>query len=528
MRPSGAQKEAAQAAGQSLTQQRDPYLRLLSILQTPGSPRLDFGHDVAPWLGPHAGAFVTSLSTSGDLLTPLAQSLLQGSTPSTYPFSSNGAQGALVLDTSDEEEARSFLDAQAKHAGAHSATYRGVSFQVTAAGLAFALVNHFAVLGSESGLHDVIDTTMGSSALVHASGYSKLAAAAPADALANVYANPSAAAATAAAGTADAQTGQASSSLLALFTGGHEANVSVVPSAKSIAVDADALASSSSSGSSSAGFLSPNPESALALGELPGESWLAVGLADVGKKLPQLAHALESFGSLGSVFAGAGPVVSSSLGLGPLLEALTKPLKVLGADNAQARHDFASWMGSAGIFASGSSLLELRAAVAIDSKDPALSQAAVTKLADQLRKQGASTVPASIPGTDAAIGVRVPGLPLVLDVANGRDSSGHTKFVLGLGENSITAALSPPSTMSNSPAYAAAAATLGEGIQPNVIVEFPTLVGLLEGIGLTEGPEIAPALPYLRAVTTLAGGGRALGGEIDRYRLVADLRQAAG
>ena len=64
-------------------------------------------------------------------------------------------------------------------------------------------------------------------------------------------------------------------------------------------------------------------------------------------------------------------------------------------------------MGSGGVFASGSGLFELQGAVVIESKDPAKSRAAVGKLAAQLRSAGDSVQPATIAGTEAAVGVRV-------------------------------------------------------------------------------------------------------------------------
>jgi hypothetical protein len=211
-----------------------------------------------------------------------------------------------------------------------------------------------------------------------------------------------------------------------------------------------------------------------------------------------------------------------------LLEGLLTPLSELGAPSAQARHDFASWMGSAGIFASGASLLELKAAVVIASTNPALSRAAVAKLAAQLHKAGGSVSPVSIAGADAAIGARLSGLPVELDIADGRDSSGQSKFVLGIGAASVADALNPPSTLSGSASYAAASTTLGEGIKPSLTLDFPTLLSLIEGVGLTEDPTISKFVPYLRNLTTLAGGGHSLGGGVERFRLVLGLRQASG
>jgi hypothetical protein len=532
VRPGGAQKTAALAAGAALTHQADPYLRLLAALQTPGSPQLSFTRDVAPWLGPHAGVFLSSLGASSSaLLSLLEQGLLGTATTGAFPFSAGGAQGALVLDTSDVSRARSFLDTQATRAGAHAASYRGVAYQVSSAGVAFGLVDRFAVIGNEAGLRSVIDTTLGGSSLAHTGDYAKLLAAAPADALGHLYSNPAAVTASRSAGSRQAAAGEGLAGLVTLLTGTREADVSLVPSASSLTLDADTVAAGSggAAGSSGAagGLLAVDPEGAHALAELPGESWLAIGLGHVGATLEQDVQGLRTLGSLfGSGSEGAS-TTDLSLNLGSIVQALTTPLGVLAGTSAQARRDFASWMGSGGIFASGASLLELRAAVVIASKDPAASRAAVADLADQLRAAGVSAAPATIAGTEAAIAVRLSGLPLVLDIADGRDSAGQPTFVLGIGEASVQDALHPPSALAGTAPYDAAAAALGEGIQPSLIVDFPTLLSLLEGLGLTESAGISRYVPYLRASTTLAGGGRRLGGEVERFRLVLGL-QAGG
>ncbi|MGP0102174.1 MAG: DUF3352 domain-containing protein [Solirubrobacteraceae bacterium] len=516
VRPSGSQKTAALAAGKALTHQADPYLRLLGALQTPGSARLSFGRDVAPWLGPHAGIFLSSLGSASALSSLLAQGLLGGSASGAFAFGAGGAQGAIVMDTSDSAKARSFLNAQAAKAGAHATSYRGVNYEVTAAGVAFGLVDRFAVIGSESGLRSVIETTLGGAALAHTGGYSKLLAAAPSDALAHIYSNP--------ASSTRAPKQEGLSGLLGVLGGAHAANISLVPSASSLTLDADTLASGSAGG----GLLSADPEGAHALDELPAESWLAIGLGHLGTSLDQDVQALQGLVSLPSALGGGAPESTAGISLGGLLQGMIAPLRVLGAPSAQARRAFASWMGSAGIFASGASLLELKAAVVITSKDPALSRAAVAELAAQLRKAGASITPVRIPGTDAAVAARVSGLPVVLDIADGPAAGGQTKFVLALGEASVPAALNPSSTLAGAAPRAAAAASLGEGIQPSLIVDFPTLLSLFEGVGLLEAPSISKFVPYLRAATTLAGGGHELGGEVERFRLVLGLQAPSG
>jgi hypothetical protein len=531
VRPNGALKAGALAAGHTLTLQADPYLRLLAALQTPGSPALDFSRDVAPWLGPRAGVFLSSLDASSQLLSLLEQGLLGGSsTASSWPFGAKGAQGAIVLDTSDVAKARSFLTSEANHAGAHAASYRGVAYQATSGGVAFGVVDRFAVIGSESGLRSVIDTTLGGPSLAQAAGYTKLLAAAPAGALAHIYTNPGTSSGAGGASSSGGAPGSGSSSqgstgLLQLLAGTREANVSLVPTATSIALDADAL--SSGSAAQTGGLLFSGSEGARALGELPGESWLAVGLGDVGATLAGDVQGLSSLATLsGSTSAGASE--NPSLGIlnfKGLLKGILTPLNVLSANSVEAKRDFQSWMGSAGLFASGTGLVELKGGIVITSKNPARSRAAVAKLAALLRKAGDTAQSISIPGTEAAVAARVTDLPVELAIADGPAANGQTKFVIGLGEASVADALRPSSTLSSAASYSAATSALGEGAQPSLTVDFPSLLGLLEGVGLSADPTISKFVPYLRTLTTLAGGGHSLGGGIERLRLVVGLQQ---
>ncbi|HLH15286.1 MAG TPA: DUF3352 domain-containing protein [Solirubrobacteraceae bacterium] len=515
VRPTGTLKSDALDVGKTLTHKSDPYLELVNVLRTPGSRKLDFKRDIAPWLGPHAGVFLSSLGSAGALPSLLEHGLLGAGGATTFPFGANAAQGAIVLDTSNSAAARSFLDKQAVRAGAHATSYRGVKFEVTSGGVALGVVDRFAVLGSEAGLRAVIEATHGATAaLAHAASYGKLLAAGPAGALGHLYWNPSASAA----GGADASAGGAGASaglsgLAGALSGGHAANVSLVPSPSSIALDVDSLGASGQEG----GLLSPDPLAAQALGELPGESWLAIGLSHLGATLSRDAHDLQALSSLGA----AGPSAPTGLSVGSLLEGLLTPLRALAAGGAQA----SSWMGSGGVFASGSSLLELRAAVVISSTDPSRSRAAVSALGAALRKLGGTVSRASVPGTEASLSAALTGLPIKLFIADGRDSAGTAKFVLGLGEPSVAAALQPSSTLASSPARSAAASSLGENIEPSLIVEVPTLLSLFEGVGLLEAPPISQFVPYLRAITTVAGGGRRLGSGGARFRLVVGLQQ---
>jgi hypothetical protein len=132
----------------------------------------------------------------------------------------------------------------------------------------------------------------------------------------------------------------------------------------------------------------------------------------------------------------------------------------------------------------------------------------------------------NVTGAETAVAARLSGLPVVLDIAAGKAANGRAKFVIGLGEQSIETALRPSSTISGSAPLTTASAALGQGFQPTTIVDFPTLLGLFEGVGLSEDPSVAPFVPYLRSLTTLSAGSHSLGNGIERLRLVLGLQRA--
>jgi Protein of unknown function (DUF3352) len=535
VRPGGDLQSNALAAGRKLTHRSAPYSELVELLQAPGSPALDYEKDVAPWLGPNAAIFFTSLASSSSLESLLGSTFggsAAASGSGAWPFASgsgSGAQGAIVLNTSDLDKAKAFVSEAASHAGAHGASYRGVSYELSPGGDAFAIVDRLVVLGTESGVRSVIETSQGGSALAHDPTYVNLASVAPAETLAHVYGNPSALAHED--GVAVGSHGL--TGLLRALGGGGPVNLSLVPSSSSFALDADvapATGAAAGGGAGGGGLIGAAASGGSAFGALPGDSWLAAGLGKLGstakeRELEQLEQVLSLASGLGGKAASeaaASPQVT--LSVKGIIEGLLGPLRKLTANSAEASRDFSSWMGEAGIFASGTTILELKAAIVIDSNDPAASEAAVGKLASALRATGEGASPTTLAGTDAAVEAKISGLPVTLVIANGRDASGKTKFVIGLSSTSVQEALDPSSTMSGSPTLTATRNAVGEGATPTVAVNVGSLLTLLEGVGLSEDPSVAPFLPYVRAATTLSGGGKSLAGGIERLRLVLDLQ----
>jgi uncharacterized protein DUF3352 len=537
VRPEGTLKTDATSAASTLTGRSKPFGGLLKLLAGPTGKTPNYSKEVEPWLGPHAGVFLSAVDLAraqgllgGELLKKAlsegltgVEAALLGQGGLSAALSSSGAQGALVLNTTNVDAARSFLEAQAHSAGAHSESYRGVTYQVSPDGVAEGVVHRFAVIGSEAGLKSVIDTAAGGPSLAGAAPYTKLASTAEPGALANAYFSSEELARSAKA----AGSGEAGSSILplveSLLGNPGQLYLSVIPSADSVAIDLDTLPSTSStSGSSSAAGESssthPSDESsgsttagsttgAQVLRGLPGSSWLAIGFGDLGKTFAGNTQGLHALASLAS------GVSLGSISLG----AAFAPLSSHALD---VQRDLLSWMGATGVYVSGSSVLSLQAAIVIDSKDPARSREAVAKLAQAYREAGGQTSPTSVPGTETAVTVKLPTFPLTLTLAYGQG-----KFAAGIGPSSIQEALNPQSTLAGSSNYTAAASALGQGIQPSALVEVHTLSGLIESLGLNQTPGFSGFASAVAPLSAIAvGGGESLPGGVTRARVVLGLQ----
>ena len=505
IKPAGGPSGAAESAARKLTHLAEPYGSIAQALLSSVPSQLQFKRDIKPWVGDSAGVFITSLDTGAlPQGAGSAQGLLEGGLASGLSALGTGTlgkgtQGAIVLATSDVAGARSFLRRRAREQGAHAASYRGVAYEASASGAAEGVVKSFAVIGSESGLKSVIDTSLGGAAITTAPGYAKP----PANAIASAYVKPEEL--TKAVHGSGGAASQGIALLGRLFTGAQSASLSVTPTANSISIQGEVHSTRATA---------PlfGQEGAKALGELPGDAWLAAGVGNVGANLPRalaLLHAVASFGT-STVFASLGGA------------SIEKLFAALDSPSANLQRDFGTWATSGGMFVSGTGLFNLQAALVIASSDPAASRAAVGKLAKLMSSAGAVVTGASIPGTNAAVSVKLQGFPAVIFIANGQGTGDQGKFVLGLGQTSVQGALTPSSTLSTSPAYTSATSMLGSGIEPSLIAEFPTLLGFLEGVGLAQSQGVSNLVPYFKSLGTLTAGATSQNG-VEHFRLVLGL-----
>jgi Protein of unknown function (DUF3352) len=506
IKPSGGSSGDASTAAKKLTHLAEPYGSVAQALLSSAGSHVEFKRDVEPWVGKYAGVFITSLDASKlPQSSSSIQSLLEGGLTSAASalgsdaFGSSATQGAIVLETSDVGAARSFLSKRAHEQQARSTGYRGITYELSPSGAAEGIVKDFAVIGSEAGFKSVVDTSLGGAAITSASGYAKP----PADAIASVYVRPEALE-QAIHGTGGVA-GQGISLLSQLFAGAQSASLSVTPTSNSISLQGEIHSASGST---------PlfGQEGAKALGEAPSGAWLAAGVGNVGANLPRafaLLHGVASFAT-STVFASLG---------GP---AIDKLFATLDSPSARLQQDFGPWATSGTMFVSGTGLFNLQAALVIGSSEPNASRAAVGKLAKLMQKAGAEVSNAQVAGASTAVSVKLQGFPAVIFIADGQGSGGRSKFVLGLGQQSVQGALAPSSTLSTSPAYSSATAALGGGIEPSLIVEFPTMLGFLEGLGLTQSPGVSNLVPYFKSLGTLTAGATGQGG-VEHFKVVLGL-----
>jgi hypothetical protein len=534
VRPEGTLQTNATAVGHALTGRAHPYEGVLRLLAGPTGHPPDYAKEVQPWLGPHGGVYLAAGTgfahaegLFGEALHQVfaegftgIEGALLGSSGLPALLGSGTVQGAVVLDTTSVSAAQTFLEGQAHAAGAHTSSYRGVTYWVAPDGVAEGIVHRFAVIGTVAGFQGVVDTAAGGPSLAQAAGYAKLSSTAEPQALASAYFNVAAlrragvagggSAGAGAAGSAASGSGAGTAGLLPLVgrllgSPGQVYASLLFPSASSAAFDFDTLPPATGAAASAPSATT----GAQVLRGLPGSSWLAIGFGDFGHAIGD-AQGMSALTSL-----------TSGLSLGGIsLGAAFAPLSSPGLD---VQRNLLSWAGPAGIYASGSSLLNLQAALVIASTSPARSRAGFAALEQAYRAAGGQVSPTSVSGAATAVTIKLPSFPLALTMAYGQG-----RFVVGVGASSVQEALSPSSTLGATPTYTAAASALGQGLQPSAIVEFHTLSGLLEALGLNQAQGVSGFAAAIAPLGTLTiGGGESLADGVRRARVVVSLQSTA-
>ncbi len=382
---------------------------------------LTYAEDIEPWLGERGGTFVSSFEpTSPSADTP---------------------DFAVLVEVDDAEEARDFLQqvADLDAVPPEERSYEGADYLATADGVALGVVDDAAiVLGTENAFQVAVDSSQGES-LAESPEYTQRRDALPDDALGSLIVEPGATiGALLAAEAVDHDQARMWTPLLdGLLSEPVAATLTATPDAASL--DLAALLDSRV-------LLGADPS---LLTALPGDSWFAIAVPELGQALD---HALDEL---------------SSSGL-PGARALEQ--KVFERTGVKLGDVF-RWLGDAAAFVAGTERSRIAAGVIANTSDPAATR-------DVLRALE------RVAGVDAA----VVGNTLVA-------TRGAT----------VDEALEPSETLGDAPGFRGAAEALGDDVPPGFYADLPSLFSVAEQ-GSDGDIDYDAIRPYTDAFASLIGG----------------------
>ena len=213
------------------------------------------------------------------------------------------------------------------------------------------------------------------------------------------------------------------------------------------------------------------------VGELPGDSVVAVGIPDFGDTAKLLVNGLA--GPLGgAVVAGS---IEEELGI-------------------KLDRDVYGWIGDVAAFVHGDDVSSLGGGVLIEVRDRAAARSAVPRLLGALQLQaGMVNRPIRLEGADLAFELSGGDLPLPVYVALAGE-----RVAITVRDDSAVAALSPRARLRESEVWNRAEGVL-DGLDPAFVLDFPAALGLAEQ-AIAADPGYAEVKPYLEALSVLAAG----------------------
>ncbi len=457
--PSGGQESAMRSILGDLPGTGAPQDRLNKLLEKATkddkkSP-VDYAADIEPWLGDKAAVFVT-------------------------PGAAKPAW-AVVIASSDEGKTKDAIT-KGKEKGDREASYRGNDYVVDKDGTVTGVANGYFIAGSEAGFKAAVDASKGGS-LADADRYKQAIKSAASDRIALVYEDTGGL--VRALASASGQSLGPAAPLIGQLVGGKPVVATIRAEQQALVIDG-ALIPSASALKLSAG-------STPLLGEVPADSWFALGLADFGS-------------SLKTLIGFAAGIAGGEQKLEQQLEAQT---------GLNLNRDVLSWIGDVAVFVSGDSKDSLGGGLLIQSKDPATSKAALTKFAALAARSGGATVGAASFGKAKGYKLAVAKAPKgIYLVQSGK------RVVISYGESAAKAAFGAGgSSLGTSSGFTSAASKLGPQYSPSVYMSVPPILGLVQSFGASSA-NYAKAEPYLSVLDYLIAGSAKSGSETaSRVRL---------
>ena len=396
-----------------------------------------------------------------------------------------------VIASKDDDKADKTLAKQTGDIVKRS--YKGVDYRFDRKDkTATAIIDHRVVIGTEGGLKAVVDAK-GGDTLDESNGLSAVRSKVAQDRIGLFYLDVQGLLRTVAqTASSDPQVG----AMLQSFSSAAPKTIGAALQAQPDALRIDAVSigtpKSATTGGSGADILAT----------LPGDSWLGLGVANLGQTLDRVLQTV----------AGGGGI--TGVGVNALLGQFQKQT---GLD---LRKDVLGWMGDAGVFVGGTSSADLGGALVIKTTDPAKTKRTMTVLERFARQQSAGTKIRSLHGNgidDGFTAQSATGPAVQVALAGDR-------FVVAVGSKGVLQqAISPGGQLGSAPAFTAAAGKLGNGLRPSFYLDFTQVTKLIESFA-GDNAGFQKAKPYLDTFGAIAAGAKDEGSGVTRSRFVVTLR----
>lgn len=423
---------------------------------------LDYANDVKPWLGETVTAILTGVS---------------GKRP----------DYALLVASTDDDEARAAIDKDLAGQHTTSRDYRGVAYKVLDDSTVNGVLDHFVVAGTEPAFKSVVDAEKDGKSLAGSEQWK-----------------------TSVGNRADGKVGLGYldlkgllQSLAAQLPGAQRLAAPLVlglvqihPLVATLDANPDSLVVDVSSPGTKSAARGPGAASSPLIEKMPADAWAALALPQVGKALGRLATALE-----------ANPLIAAEYE------------RVLGQLKARTgldlENDVLAAIGDVGLFVRGATKATVGGGLVVQSPKPARLARTVRLLPGLIRSAGAHDVRV-VPRANGfdVIGQRTPQAVKV--------RVGPRGAVAAYGASALRAAQRPVGRLGDTDLFRKAAASVGA--RPTFFLDFaPALQLAGSSPRHRTDPGFQKALPHLQHLDYLAAGVRRDGG-LDVLRAVLGLR----
>ncbi len=460
VKPTGSTQADAKAALGKVLDTDDPGGKIVSLIEdqakSDGHP-IDYQQDVAPWLGQKAGVFFTSFGEE--------------------------SKGSAVIETTNPQASLAFAQKVSGDTATDPApqTYNGATYQASKSepGQVFGMVGDFLVTGDLDGFKAAVDANSGDS-LGDDSDFKDSIGDLPDDRLGTIYTIPKT--------FIDALGSQFDAASKAAIEKSAGENLNQ-PVAGALTATANSFQLEATGGNQGV----DTPESSL-IGDVPGQSWLALGVGDLGDNLKQ---SIEQLKDQIPTFEAAQQQIEQATG--STLEQL------YGA------------LGDAVIYVQGETQSTLTGALIVQSKDTELTTRLLNQLQGLLRLGSTGVKPLSLSGGGTGFQMSDPSIPQPIEIAQQGD-----KLVIGYGSGSAEASLTPAQTLSDSQTFTTAHDQISS-LGTDLFVSLQPIFALAESSGAKSDPDYQQAKPYLDALGYVVTGSGSSGDKAD-FKAVLGLK----